>query len=71
MIDCKSIREKYNTDVFKFRDIYYKTDYKYFKENQDNWYEDVFPNLKLEVKSDVELYEKGNTLGGTKYEREN
>lgn len=67
----ESIREKYNTDVFKFRDIYYKTDYKYFKENQDNWYEDVFPNLKLEVKSDVELYEKGNTLGGTKYEREN
>jgi len=67
----ESIRKKYNTDVFKFRDIYYKTDYKYFKENQDNWYEDVFPNLKLEVKSEVELYEKGNTLGGTKYEREN
>lgn len=67
----ESIRKKYNVDVFKFRDIYYKTDYKYFKENQDNWYEDVFPNLKLEVKSEVKLYEKGNTLGGTKYEREN
>ena len=67
----ESIREKYNTDVFKFRDLYYKTDYKYFKENCNNWYEDVFPNLKLEVKSKIELYEKGNTLGGTKYEREN
>ena len=67
----ESIREKYNTDVFKFRDLYYKTDYKYFKENFDNWYEDIFPNLKLEVKSEIELYEKGNTLGGTKYEREN
>lgn len=66
-----SIREKYNTDVFKFRDIYYKTDYKYFKENQNNWYEDIFPNLKLEVNSQIKLYEKGNTLGGTKYEREN
>lgn len=66
-----SIREKYNTDVFKFRDLYYKTDYKYFNKNQSNWYEDVFPNLKLEVKSEIELYEKGNTLGGTKYEREN
>lgn len=64
-----SIREKYNTDVFKFRDLYYKTDYKYFNKNQSNWYEDVFPNLKLEVKSEIELYEKGNTLGGTKYER--
>jgi len=66
-----SIREKYNTDVFKFRDLYYKTDYKYFKENQSNWYEEIFPNLKLEVTSEIELYEKGNTLGGTKYEREN
>ena len=67
----ESIREKYNTDVFKFRELYYKTDYKYFKENCSNWYEDIFPNLKLEVKSEIELYEKGNTLGGTKYEREN
>ena len=66
-----SIREKYNTDVFKFRDLYYKTDYKYFKENQSNWYEEIFPNLTLEVISKIELYEKGNTLGGTKYEREN
>ena len=66
-----NIREKYNTDVFKFRDLYYKTDTKYFKEKQNNWYEEVFPNLKLEVTSKIELYEKGNTLGGTKYEREN
>ena len=66
-----SIREKYNTDVFKFRDLYYKTDHKYFNKNQTNWYEEVFPNLTLEVKSEIELYEKGNTLGGTKYEREN
>jgi len=66
-----SIREKYNTDVFKFRDLYYKTDYKYFKENQSNWYEEAFPNLILEVTSEIELYEKGNTLGGTKYERKN
>lgn len=66
-----NIREKYNTDVFKFRDLYYKTDTKYFKEKQNNWYEEIFPNLKLEVTSKIELYEKGNTLGGTKYEREN
>ena len=66
-----SIREKYNTDVFKFRDLYYKTDHKYFNENQTNWYEEVFPKLTLEVTSKIELYEKGNTLGGTKYEREN
>jgi len=66
-----NIREKYNTDVFKFRDLYYKTDHKYFNKNQKNWYEEIFPNLILEVKSEIELYEKGNTLGGAKYEREN
>ena len=66
-----SIREKYNTDVFKFRDLFYKTDYKYFNKNMTNWYEEIFPNLTLEVSSEIELYEKGNTLGGTKYEREN
>lgn len=66
-----NIREKYNTDVFKFRDLYYKTDNKYFNKNQTNWYEEVFPNLTLEVTSEIELYEKGNTLGGTKYERKN
>lgn len=66
-----SIREKYNTDVFKFRDLYYKTDHKYFNKKLKNWYEEVFPNLTLEVTSEIELYEKGNTLGGTKYEREN
>ena len=58
-------------DERKFRDLYYKTDPKYFKKNYDNWYEDIFPSLKLEVKSEIKLYEKGNTLGGTKYEREN
>lgn len=67
----EKIREEYNTDVFKFRDLFYKTDHKYFKENCDNWYEDIFPNIEIQVTSKIELYEKGNTLGGTKYEREN
>lgn len=68
----EEIRDKYNTDVFKFRDLYYKEDSKYFKENyNDNWYEETFPQLQLEVKSKIKLYEKGNTLGGIEYEREN
>ncbi len=66
-----NIRDKYKTDVFKFRDLYYKTDNKYFKENDSNWYEDVYPKLEIEVNSKIELYEKGNTLGGIEYERKN
>ena len=66
-----SIREKYSTDVFGFQELYYRTDYKYFKENCTNWYEDIYPKIKLEVKANVRLYEKGNTLGGLRYERKN
>lgn len=66
-----SIREKYGTDVFGFQELYYRTNYKYFKENCTNWYEDIYPKIKLEVKANVRLYEKGNTLGGLRYERKN
>ena len=66
-----SIREKYGTDVFGFQVLYYRTNYKYFKENCTNWYEDIYPKIKLEVKANVRLYEKGNTLGGLRYERKN
>lgn len=65
------IREKYNTDMFGFQELYYRTDHKYFKKYCSNWYETTFPNIELEVKSNIKLYEKGNTLGGIKYEREN
>lgn len=66
-----SIREKYDTDVFGFQELYYRTNYKYFKENCTNWYENIYPKIKLEVKANVRLYEKGNTLGGLRYERKN
>lgn len=66
-----SIREKYGTDVFGFQELYYRTNYKYFKENCTNWYENIYPKIKLEVKANVRLYEKGSTLGGLKYERKN
>ena len=42
-----SIREKYNTDIFGFQQLYYRTNHKYFKENCTNWYEDIYPKIKL------------------------
>ena len=66
-----SIREKYGTDVFGFQELYYRTNYKYFKENCTNWYENIYPKIKLEVKANVRLYEKGNTLGGLRYKKKN
>lgn len=65
----ESIRKEYNSDIFGFRDLYYKTDHKYFKKHYNTWYEEAFPNLVLKVNSKIKLYEKGNTLGGVLYER--
>lgn len=67
-----SIREKYNTDIFSFRQSFYREDPKYYNTHcKDTWYESIFPNLTLEVKSNIKLYEKGNTLGGLNYESKN
>ena len=66
-----NIRNKYNTDVFNFRDIYYKDNPKYLKKNYTNWYKEVFPKLKLKVKSNIELYEKGKIKEEIKYVKEN
>ena len=66
-----NIRDKYNTDVMNFRDIYYKDNPKYLKKNYTNWYQRVFPKLKLKVNSNIELYEKGKIKEELKYAKEN
>ena len=67
-----SMREKYNTDIFNFRQSFYRGNPKYYNTHyKDTWYESIFPNLTLEVKSNIKLYEKGNTLGGIEYENKN
>ena len=66
-----NIRDKYNTDVMNFRDIYYKDNPKYLKKNYTNWYEETFPKLTLKVKSNIELYEKGKIKEEIKYVKEN
>lgn len=59
-----SINETYNSDIYGFRDMFYKKDPKAYKKLKDNWYEENFPNLKISVSSEVNLIEKGSLLGG-------
>lgn len=66
-----NIRNKYNTDIFDFRDTYYKDNPKYLKNNYNNWYEDIYPKLNFKVKSKLELYEKGKIKEEIKYVKEN
>ena len=62
----KSINSKYNTDIYGFGDLFYKTDPKYYKSIKDKWYSDIFNNLDIEVKSNIVIKQKGNLTGGIK-----
>lgn len=56
-----------DTDAFNYGDMYYKKQPKLYY----NWYQDIFPNLKLKIKAEIELYEKGTIKEGIKYAKEN
>lgn len=62
--DIKNINEKYNSDIYGFRDIIYKKNYKYYNTIKDDYYNKVFKNLKYNVKSNITLQTKGNLHGG-------
>lgn len=63
-----STRLKYNSDIYGFKDLFYKTNPKEYKKIKDNWYKDIYKNLEIEVKSDIEIFEKGNLNGGILHE---
>lgn len=60
----ESTIEKYNSDIYGFRDMFYKKEPKAYEKLKDNWYEEIFPNLEIEVKANITLFEKGNLNGG-------
>jgi len=60
----KNINKKYNSDIYGFEELFYKTDYKYYNKIKDKWYEEIFNNIEIEVKSNILIQEKGNILGG-------
>lgn len=64
-----NIRDKYNSDIFGIKDLYYKKDPSSIKDI--SWYDEIFHNINIKVESNIKLYEKGNTKGGIRYEREN
>ena len=63
-----STRKEYNSDIYGFKDLFYKTNPKEYKKIKDNWYKDIYKNLEIEVKSDIEIFEKGNLNGGILHE---
>ena len=59
-----SIIAKYNSDIFGFADLYYKTDPKYYNDIKNDWYNKYFKNINIEVNSNINIFEKGNLNGG-------
>ena len=64
----KQTIKEYDSDIYGFEDMFYKKDASYYKRKiKDNW-DNIFHNLNIEVKSKIEIFEKGNLNGGLYYE---
>lgn len=59
-----NIKEKYNSDIFGFLDLIYKTDYKTYEKIKDNWYKDEYKNIKINIDTSINIIGKGNVLEG-------
>lgn len=59
-----NIRNTYNSDIFGFLDLIYKKDYNTYKEIKDSWYDSEYQNIKINIKSSINIIGKGNVLEG-------
>lgn len=57
-----SINKKYNTDIYGFEDLFYKSDPKYYKTIKDKWAGGNYNDLDIEIKVNITLPEKGTIL---------
>lgn len=57
-----NVQNKYNTDIFNFRDKLYKTNTKYYEKIKDKYYEEHFKNIKVKIKTDIKILSRGNII---------
>lgn len=62
--NINNIRKTYNSDIFGFLDLIYKTDYNTYKEIKNNWYDKEYKNIKINVDTNIKIIGKGNVLEG-------
>lgn len=56
----KSINQKYQSDIYGFRDLFYKTNPKFYNKIKNNYYEKHFNNIKINTNIDINLTKKGS-----------
>ena len=59
-----NIRNKYNSDIFGFLDLIYKTDYQTYKKIKNSWYDNEYKNLKIKLNLSIDIIGKGNIVEG-------
>ena len=59
-----NIRQNYNSDIFGFLDLIYKQDYKTYKKLKNSWYKGEFKNIKINIKTAINIIGKGNVQEG-------
>lgn len=52
--------KEYKTDIFSFKDLYYKYNNQYY--NKISNYDDFYEKLDVNIKIDLNIFEKGNSL---------
>lgn len=62
--DINSIRKTYNSDIFGFLDIIYKHDYDLYEKVKETWYKETYQNIKINIKTSINIVGKGNVLEG-------
>jgi len=60
----KSTNKKYNSDIYGFRDLFYKSDPKKYKKLIKELGDNLLNELNIKVKSNIKIIEKGNLNGG-------
>ena len=60
----KKVLDEYNADIYGFEDMFYKKDPKYYKKYLKKNFDEVLKKLDIKVKSDIQIFEKGNLHGG-------
>lgn len=61
------VQKEYNSDIFGFGNMIYKSNPNYFNSISEDWNTIEFPNLKININVDIKLQTKGSletTIGG-------
>lgn len=55
-----NVSKKYQTDIFGFGNMLYKKEPKYWKSIKDHWNDEILPITNIEIKTDIDLANKGS-----------